>query len=100
MRGQLRARVALEERDELDLEHVRRRQIRGHHAQQSVRRQGGDALRHRRLAGAQIRKGCGKRVDELVEIEQFFDVGAREDEHVSSLSSTTTAPAGSKERGA
>ena len=70
VRRQLRARVALEERHELRLEQVGRREVGRHHAEQPVAGEGSDALRHRRPPRAEVLECLGQGVHERIEIEQ------------------------------
>src|SRR5438045_4214110 len=81
MRRQVRSGVAFEERHELRLEHVRRREIRRHHSEQPVAGERRDPLRHRRAALAQVDERFGEDVDERIQIEQRFDVSAGQDQH-------------------
>src|ERR1051326_6761116 len=81
MRRQLCARVVLEERHELRLEDIRRRQVRRHDAEEPVSRERGDALRHRRATLAEVDEGLGERVDERVQVEQRLDFGSGKNQH-------------------
>ena len=88
----LAIRVAREQGDELARE-TGGRKVSGHHAEQPILRadEGGDARRHRRLAGRQVRVRSGECVDELVEIEQVAHLRLGENEHQDSRLSNPSA---------
>ena len=77
--GQTDLVVSGEDRDELRLEDPVR--VAGHRRQKAPLRLGSDAGRNGRTAGAELDEHTLERVEELVEIEQASNLGAREDEH-------------------
>ena len=77
--GQPDLAVSGEDRDELRLEDPVR--VAGHCRQKAPFRLGSDSGRNGRAAGAELDEHTLERVEELVEIKQASDIGAREDEH-------------------